>query len=426
VARGRFITITLVQTMPQIAWGLLAPEKIDSGRRVRSLGLGTAVRAFNDRAVPGLGGVWYGKQVLNPLLGIRLAEAARHAGRRDFRNIVVANAVEALGCWLALKVNKWEADARVRGKNKMQGQTDIRFGNVSRPNFYVTQPFRPAAIQALLSLELVEGPSERFNSFTISEQIGKQFLDIAYSGIRPKQKSVIDYLLAWVVGEHDEKMEGRDSLIKAISPCEPMATEACGFLRNQLKQAHDDYQRRRGDALDWVSSLSPQDVVDWSNRPARIGDAHWRDLSTGAAFFQARTAAIDVLEELEQLLENREGKSLDLDAPVPEPIAQRIHILRRSSKAFLAKDHDPSEGSVASKFCLENVSASDCDVVRSLCQRDGRVLRIDGNRVLPGIAFRGTKLKSHRLLSEVKSNCPKEFRTGSEIFGCCSWTLKAD
>jgi hypothetical protein len=48
-------------------WGLLGPEVLGSQRRMRTLGLGTVVRKFNDLAVPGMGGVWFGKQ----LLGVR-------------------------------------------------------------------------------------------------------------------------------------------------------------------------------------------------------------------------------------------------------------------------------------------------------------------------------------------------------------------
>ena len=41
--------------MGAIAWGLLGPEILANERRTRTLGLGAAVRSFNDLAVPGLG-----------------------------------------------------------------------------------------------------------------------------------------------------------------------------------------------------------------------------------------------------------------------------------------------------------------------------------------------------------------------------------
>ncbi len=38
--------------MVEVTWGLLGPEMLNSERRTRTLGLGTAVRKFNDLAVP--------------------------------------------------------------------------------------------------------------------------------------------------------------------------------------------------------------------------------------------------------------------------------------------------------------------------------------------------------------------------------------
>jgi hypothetical protein len=61
-------------------WGLLGPEFLQNTRRTRTLGLGASVRRFNDLAVPGLGGVWYGKQLLLATLGVAVAEAARSQG----------------------------------------------------------------------------------------------------------------------------------------------------------------------------------------------------------------------------------------------------------------------------------------------------------------------------------------------------------
>ena len=92
-------------------WGLLGPEFLPNTRRTRTLGLGASVRTFNDLAVPGLGGVWYGKQLLLAVLGVEVAEDARNGGAK-VQNIEVANAIEALACWLAFDSNGWRRDAR--------------------------------------------------------------------------------------------------------------------------------------------------------------------------------------------------------------------------------------------------------------------------------------------------------------------------
>jgi len=119
-----------------IAWGLLGPGMLSTARRTRTLGLGTTVRAFNDQAVPGLGGVWFGKQLLLATLGVAVAERARNSGK-SAQNIQVTNAVEALACWLGLDSKRWERDPRVRGALKFAGSKDVSlsFATVSKRSF---------------------------------------------------------------------------------------------------------------------------------------------------------------------------------------------------------------------------------------------------------------------------------------------------
>ena len=57
--------------MTIVAWGLLGPEKLGGERRTRTLGLGVTVRAFNDLAVPGLGGDGLGSNSSSPLWASR-------------------------------------------------------------------------------------------------------------------------------------------------------------------------------------------------------------------------------------------------------------------------------------------------------------------------------------------------------------------
>lgn len=45
-------------------WGILAPDTVVSQRRQQNLGLAAAVRHFNDRAVPGIGGMWFPMPIL--------------------------------------------------------------------------------------------------------------------------------------------------------------------------------------------------------------------------------------------------------------------------------------------------------------------------------------------------------------------------
>ena len=82
---------------------MLAPENVKPSRRRLTLGLGKAVMLYNEAAVPGLGGMWFIRQAALALLGIRIAEETPHAGSK----IEVANAIEALACWIGYQERDW-------------------------------------------------------------------------------------------------------------------------------------------------------------------------------------------------------------------------------------------------------------------------------------------------------------------------------
>ena len=65
------------------SWGILGPGSVESVRRVRTLGLASSTRLFNELAVPGLGGVWFGKQLLFSTLGVMVAELEHRGGVWD-------------------------------------------------------------------------------------------------------------------------------------------------------------------------------------------------------------------------------------------------------------------------------------------------------------------------------------------------------
>ncbi|MCY0854025.1 hypothetical protein [Cupriavidus sp. D39] len=197
-----------------LTWGLLGPGKLASERRTRTLGVAASVRSFNDLAVPGLGSVWFGKQLFLATLGVRIAQCAGEKGKH-LTNIETANAVEALACWLAFDSNNWTRDPRMRGSTKMQGKTDLGFKALRQRSFYVTQPMRMATVQALPALGLVEADGVRFNAFACS-QAGKDFLDAACEGRSPFNRSVIDHLLLWATSKEDSVKSPR-----FVLPCLP-------------------------------------------------------------------------------------------------------------------------------------------------------------------------------------------------------------
>ena len=373
-------------------WGILGPEFLPNSRRTRTLGLGATVRLFNDLAVPGLGGVWYGKQLLLATLGVAVAEHARNKGAK-VQNIEVANAIEALACWLAFNNNGWKSDSRLRGNTKLQGKNvdGFSFKNVRQRNFYVTQPMRMATVQALPALGLAEAEGTRVNAFQCSDA-GAAFIEQACKGYQPYNRSVIDHLVRWVLGENSQT--NTEALRNALSPLTPLSDDTIPLLRERLIQGGNEDsedKRRRSNALAWVGGIRHKpDQKGWDAKPQGIDDEHWNDLVAGAKLFSARDAAIAVLDALEAHIGNKtQGQSHALQTAVPEALLPLLATLKTAAQAFLKTEHANKD---ATAFCRECTQDDTSAVLRALVVRDGHVLRLVGEVIKPGPAFRGSAL----------------------------------
>lgn len=368
-------------------WGILGPGSIESVRRVRTLQLAATTRYFNERAVPGLGGVWFGRQLFLATLGLRVAERATARGSRAGK-IAVANAIEALACWLAIKRGLRAGERRVRGTTLLAGKADLSFRSVSRPGFYVSQPMRMGTVSALPALGFADAAGSRFSAFSCNAD-GAAFIDAVAEGCYPFGRGLVEYLAMWVCGETDQV--NTDAMYRALAPVLPLPQRARELLHTRLEQgaageAAAD-RTRRGDALRWVRArrrgASP---VTWDVRPAEITQAaHWGDLHAGALFFIARDAALAVLDELELEIATPEGR-VAIRGALAEPVQAGLAALRDAAAAFLKTGHPAQE---ARRFCTECIAPSDAEVLGHLLDRDGRILRRLGDQACPGPAFRG-------------------------------------
>lgn len=376
-----------------LSWGLLGPGVLTVERRVRTLGVSASVRHFNELAVPGLGGVWFGKQVMLATLGVMVAQGGR-AQRRQLTNIETANAIEALACWLGFRRNDWQAEPRLRGVNKMRGvkQDTLSFRRLREQKFYVTQPMRMSTVEALPSLGLVNATGTRFNTFACTEA-GDAFIAAACAHAHPNRRTVADHLIDWT---SDARPIGSlDKLGSVLIPTLPLPERARALLTERLRSRGRNestyMQERRCEALDWVEAirLEPSVSIDWDNRPDEIrNDAHWNDLRAGAFFAVTRDAALDVLDALEMLIakNDRSGKGsvLSLSDALPEGVVVKLNMLRSVGERFLNEKRTETE---ANRFCHDCLLPDDKHLMRELVKRDGRVLRLRGGDVVPGPAY---------------------------------------
>lgn len=376
--------------MKAFSWGLLGPEKIVSERRTRTLGVGAAVRSFNDLAVPGLGNVFFGKQFYLALLGVAIAERLRENGT-TISNIIAANAIEALGCWLGFSTNNWQSDTRLRGLRKMGGKNDLSFTNVKKSSFYVTQPMRMVTVQPLMALRYVKSPSERFNAFSIA-QYGIDLIETINDAYGPSvdSKNVVDHLFNWISG-NDRGIRSSPILRNAISPIETLPSAARQIIRVTMVCGDSENANRRRAILDWVEELTHEKgrKTSWHQKPSKISDHHWKDLHAGALFFSARDAALKLLDQVEAFIykQNPENPRLLMKSSLPEEFSMSIDTICSFASEFLSQEYDPTPGLQARSFCHECMDKK--RIVSHLVNRDGQVLRLINNEVVPGPAFSG-------------------------------------
>lgn len=370
-----------------IQWGLLGPATLQGERRTRSLGILRAVRRFNERAVPGIAGAWFGKQLALAVLGVRVAELAR-AGGLNVRNIQCANAIEALGCWLGHDASKWGGHPRLRGINKLPRAHELDYATFRQPGFYVSQPMRMAVAQALVPLGLAAGTSQRFNALETTAE-GLALLEGAFGSYRPYRGELLAHLVRWTAGQ--ESRLRTDAVVKALSPNEPLQPRARAILRARLElggpQESLDQKLRRRAALEWTNQIikAPEKASrSWSDRPTCITDAHWLDLVAGAHLSATRDAALALLDAVEQRLALAPGERLTM-VNASQLVKAELAVLREHAGEFLATKHMDRE---AQLFCRECSCDAPVDVLRNLLVRDGRVLRVVGSEVRPGSAFR--------------------------------------
>jgi hypothetical protein len=249
-----------------------------------------------------------------------------------------------------------------------------------------------ATVQALPALGFVESDSGRFNAFHCTEA-GSNFIEQATKDYKPFKRSVIDHLVKWVLGESD-KLGNSPPLTKALSPLVSLSNDALPLLRERLIQGGnerpEDKKQRRSNALAWVEAVRKNRRVrrTWAHRPQEIAEDHWHDLQAGALFFEAREAAIATLDAAETYIGNQSaGQFLSLKKQVPEPLNEGLNKLRSAAKKYLdftSVDED------AKTFCRECLMDEPASILRTLVLRDGHVLRLVGDEIKPGPAFRGS------------------------------------
>ena len=171
----------------------------------------------------------------------------------------------------------------------------------------------------------------------------------------------------------------RDVVIGALPPAALADWRylAVSLLAGELTfYAHERVERLRNQG-----NIAPS----WATKPPEITDEHWRDLKAGAKLFTLRDAAINVLDDLEGDLGSRTKPAFRLGSELPGPVKSGLDTLRILASEYLKLGHPQPDADLFCKECQSEATR----VLGRLVERDGRVLRMAGDEILPSMAYTG-------------------------------------
>lgn len=362
------------------AWGILQPADIPSARRLQALRLTSAIRHFNERSVPGMGGVWFAMPLIWSLLGIAIAQQPDRrstdlatARRRTFRPIELANAIEALVMKLVLEDWEGGTDPRVQGRRNLPrvGKT---FADLRGPGAYVTQPFRQSCAQPLATLGLVEGTTARFNAFSLTPD-GERLLE--------PLADVVRAITEWINGS-----PVRDwTVLSAIAPTETLPPSTRAELMRRIYSNGAGAERRK--SIRNVGAQLTSDVI-LNTDPEGLAADHLIDLRGGIATVRLREMALQVLGAVENRIaklraDGREPQLSLAEAEQDDQIRGRVGYCLDEAE-WAAPHIEAVQGEADSRAFLRECRTAE-GLLQRLAKRDGVVIVLRDGVLVSGPAF---------------------------------------
>ncbi|HET9621324.1 MAG TPA: hypothetical protein VFP84_08165 [Kofleriaceae bacterium] len=203
-------------------WFAAAPSRQERTRISLNFGLGRAERLFNERVVPGLGRVWFVRQISWPAAAIALRERLR--GTINTKASAISHGLEALGCKLEWGENP--DGERILGKRAFDRDADDdiwAFDKLRTTKHYVQNTHRQAASRTIRDeggLGLASGSRfDRYELTTNGQELADAFLD---QPVGRGGGKVGTQLESWVRGG---PIDASSTLRHAMAPSSPSDRE---------------------------------------------------------------------------------------------------------------------------------------------------------------------------------------------------------
>lgn len=365
-------------------WFAPSPSKQERSRISLNFGLGRADRMLRERVVPGLGRVWFVRQLSWPVAALALRNDLR--GANGPRASAISHGLEALGCKL-----EWTAhpDAgRILGKRAFGRDHDEEiwsFDKLRTTKHYVQNTHRQAATRTLheeRGLGLATG--SRFDVYELTspgEQLAAAFLD---QTVGKGGGSLHSRLAAWLRGEDiDLSRTAR----RALGPSSPSDTERA-LVRARVFDTVTSARRRQ--AANAVGlAREPRDMPDVARRLREAGhDDHANDVEAAHAFGLMLDRARDLAAAISERVDQTQRGWAIAESAKDGSMKHLVAALRKAGGEFLAKSAPAEFAEPRSMRFATGLTRDVEQVVAAIARTTSEVFSVADDRIQRGPLFR--------------------------------------
>lgn len=379
-------------------WFSPAPSEITVSRISLDFDLRAADLFFRELVVPGLGRIWFARQLSWPLAALALHEELASHGSNAPKPTAICHGIEALACKLEYFVDPQNPSPRILGRRAFSRDADQElwsFHRLRQASNYVRNTHRQAATRAVRvdgGLGFARG--SRFDLLEL-EQVGRDlanaFLD---QHVGQGSTTLRKWLVGWLCGEK-KLPASRDSFLRALSPEHPTQEETERVRARLLDadtQNRKEVKERRQRLASAVGRAAAEPDIE-GTVIVRLRAAGHREQANEVIAARAFGAVLDRARDAVAILTRavepaRGGVKLATLATDPG-IKRAFKDLRSATKNYVEKANTARVNEPTSRVFADAVAAADDgEVIRLIVRRAGEVLGLADGAVIRGALFR--------------------------------------
>jgi hypothetical protein len=375
-------------------WFSPAPSEVSSSRISLDFNLRTADLFFRELVVPGLGRIWFARQLSWPLAALTLHEELASHGSNSPKPTAICHGIEALACKLQYLVDPQDPSRRILGRRAFGRDADREvwsFRRLRQAMNYVRNTHRQAATRAIRvdgGLGFARG--SRFDLLKL-EPVGRALAN-AFLEQRVGQggTSLRKWLLGWLNGNH-EVSGAPKTLLYALSP-EHATDNERALVRSRLlgtSTPESEKRQRLARAVGRAVDLTDIEggVIVRLREAGHLEQAN--EIVAARAFGAVLDRARDAVANLTRAVEPVRGGVKLVTLASDSALRKSIKNLRSVSNNYIHQAKTASVKEATSRsFADAIVVADDSEAIRLLVRRADEVLWLADGSVVRGPLFR--------------------------------------